>query len=57
MVVIGPDEGKRERTKESSLSRFAKHHVESDVHKYQESMGHKSLQEQVCLKKKLRHKK
>lgn len=47
MVVIGSEEGRRERTRELSLSRFAKNHVEADIHKYQESLGMKPITEQV----------
>lgn len=47
MVVIGSDEDRRDRTKEMSLRRFAKNHVDADVHRYQESMGQKPIQEQV----------
>ena len=47
MVLVGPDEGRRERTKELNLSNFARNHVESDIHRYQEAMGLKSMEEQV----------
>ncbi|XP_033210463.1 uncharacterized protein LOC117168777 isoform X2 [Belonocnema kinseyi] len=49
MVLVGPDEGRRERTKELNLSNFARNHVESDIHRYQVTMGLKSMEEQAAF--------